>query len=83
MLSNEKIFVFIPERRSEEVISLLLKIKELSLRLDEAQRLIDEQEKAIEGIIKALKEKKPIVVNDRKTRERFEFDLSETLPTVG
>lgn len=83
MLSNEKIFVNLPAKRSEEVISLLLKIKELSLRLDEAQRLIDEQEKAIEGIIKALKEKKPIVINDRKTRERFEFDLSETLPTVG
>lgn len=83
MLNNEKIFVNLPAKRSEEVISLLLKTNELSLRLDEAQWLIDEQEKAIEGIIKALKEKKPIVINDRKTRERFEFDLSETLPTVG
>lgn len=82
-MTDGKVYVFLPQRRNEEVISLLLKIKELSLRLDEAQRLIDEQENAINGIITALKEKKPVVINDRETRERFEFDLSETLPTVG
>lgn len=82
-MTDEKIFVFLPKRRSEEVISLLLKNKELTLRLEESERFIDEQRVVIDGLLKSLDKKIPIVVNDRETNERFEYDLSAIMPTVG
>lgn len=82
-MTDEKIFVFLPKRRSEEVISLLLKNKELTLRLEESERFIEEQRIAIVGLSKAINKKLPIVINDRETNERYEYDLSATLPTVG
>lgn len=82
-MTDEKIFVFLPKRRSEEVISLLLKNKELTLRLEESEKFIEEQRIAIEGLFKAINKKLPVVINDRETNERYEYDLSSTFPTVG
>lgn len=83
MLSKEKIFVHLPERKSEEVITLKLKIKELTMRLEEAEIFIDEQRIAIDGLIMAIEHKRPVGIYDRETRKSLEFDLSETWPTVG
>lgn len=82
-MTDQKIFIFLPKRRSEEVISLLLKNKELTLRLEESEKFIEEQRIAIEGLIRSINKKLPIVINDRETNERHEYDLSATMPTVG
>lgn len=74
-MSDEKVYVFIPERKSEEVIVLLNKVSEYKRRLEFAEIHIDELNLAIEKLTGAMGKKSMVKVCNREDHETREFEV--------
>lgn len=74
-MSDEKVYVFIPERKSEEVIVLLNQISDLKRRLEFADIHIDELKFCINKLVEGLGKKTTIRINDVENNEVREFQV--------